>query len=230
MSLSKEIAHDLRTVSTQPKDLAVLPQWLRVLPIAFYAGFVFFLLSFAVNNFRANIYTARKNAMDEIIRQYQQMMDIDRQTTARLIEQRNAAVRVARWTDYSPMLQGILVGIFGSMDERVQITSMQLERKEGVRPEYALNLYFRAAQGDISAIMKNARDGLAERGWQLTTGAQVYQENVTNFQGYIQPIDSIMPLESQYLSVLQEQPRPMPVPTNSVSATMPPGTTTGGGK
>ncbi len=223
MSLSKEIAHDLRPVSTQPKDLAVLPQWMRVVPIAFYAGFVFFLLSFAYNNFNTRINMERKNAMEDIIRQYQQMMEIDKQTTARLIEQRNAAVRVARWADYSPMLQGVLVGLFGSMDERVQITSMQIERKEGVRPEYTLNLYFRAAQGDISAIMKNARDGLAQRGWQLTTGNQVYQENVTNFQGYIQPIDSMMPLESQYLSVLQEQPRALPPATNSVSAPMPSG-------
>lgn len=201
--------------------MAVLPPWMKVVPIAFYAGFVFFLLSFAYNNFQAGIYKAKRGAMEEIIRQYQQLIEIDRQTTSRLIEQRNASVRVARWADYSPMLQGILVGIFGSMDDRVQITSMQIERKDGVRPEYALNLYFRAAQGDISSIMKSVRDGLAEKGWQLTTGAQVYQENVTNFQGYIQPIDSVMPLESQYLSIVQEQARPMPSPSGSVSAPMP---------
>lgn len=222
MSLTKEVAHDLRVVTTQVGELAVLPPALKVLPLAFYAGFAFFLLAFAYNNFQAKLLNAQADGLKQIIGQYQQMMEIDKQTTGKLIEQRNAAVRVARWVDYSPMVQGILVGIFGSMDDRGQITGLQIERKEAVRPEYTINLSLKAAQGDISGIISNLKDALAEKGWQLTTGNQGYQEGGVNFQGYLQPIDSVMPFESQSLPILQERGNPAPA-TNSVSAPIPGG-------
>ena len=112
------------------------------------------------------------------------------------------------------MTQAILAGIFGSFDERIQVATLQLERKEGTRPEYTITLNFHAAQSDITGILKAIREKLQQYGWQLTVSAQVYQESVTNLQGYIQPIDSAQPFESQYLSVLQEQPRaPAATPT-----------------
>jgi len=218
MSLTKEVSHDLRTVTTQPADLAVLPPWAKVLPLAFYAGFAFFLVGMAYNTFVTNIHNARRDALGRIIEQYNQMLTIDRQTTARLVDQRNASVRVARWVDYSPMTQAILMGIFSSLDERTQINSLMIERKEGVIPEYTLSMSFRASQGDIGIIIKNMREGLAKRGWSLTIGNQVYQESVTSVQGYLQPAPSAMPLESQYLSVLQDPNRAVP-PTPAAPAT-----------
>ncbi len=202
MSLTKEVAHDLRAVTTQPEDLAVLPSWVKILPIAFYVGFAFFLAGMGYNTFLSNIYNARRAALNRVTDEYNQMIAIDRQTISRLVEQKNAAVRVARWVDYSPSLQLILLGIFTSLDGRTQIDSLVVERRDSIRPEYSISMAFRSAQEDIGNIINAMKEGLAKQGWSLVTGAQVYQENVTNFQGFLQPILRSMPLESQYLSIL----------------------------
>ena len=217
MSLSKEVAHDLRMITTQPADLAVLPSWAKVIPWVFYIGFTFFLLEFAVNTFQSKLFAEKEKNLRGVVRQYEELMEQDKQTISRLIEQGNEAVKVARWVDYSPMLQKILIGIFSPLNDKVQIGLLQIERKQGIQPEYTINFSFKAEPGQISGVIKGVRDSLAKMGWQLTTGAQVFQDSVTNFQGYIQPIPSVMPFESQYLSVTQDPNKKLPAQPTGVS-------------
>ena len=217
MSLSKEVAHDLRMITTQPADLAVLPSWAKVIPWVFYIGFTFFLLEFAVNTFQSKLFAEKEKNLRGVVRQYEELMEQDKQTISRLIEQGNEAVKVARWVDYSPMLQKILIGIFSPLNDKVQIGLLQIERKQGIQPEYTINFSFKAEPGEISGVIKGVRDSLAKMGWQLTTGAQVFQDSVTNFQGYIQPIPSVMPFESQYLSVTQDPNKKLPAQPTGVS-------------
>jgi hypothetical protein len=224
MSITKEIAHDLRTVTTQPEDLAVLPAWAKVVPIVFYAAFVFCLLGLAYYTFNAKIYETRKEALNRVVRDYQDLLSQDKTTTSRLIEQRNAAVQIARWVDYSPMIQKVLVGIFAPLTSQVQINDLQLERKPGAQPEYTINLSFHASEEDIGFIIKKMRDSLAAYGWSLTTVSQAYQETVTSFQGYIQPIPSMMPFFSQYLPMYPD-PNKSPAPAASTPAAATPNAT-----
>lgn len=217
MSLTKEVAHELRAVTTQPTDLAVLPSWAKVLPILFYVAFAGLVLGITYNNFQIRLFSSREAGLNSAISQYQEILDRDKQTTSRLVQQRNAAVKVARWVDYSPMIQKILVGLFSPLDTRVQITGLKIERKQSNQPEYALDLSFYASQGDISFVIKQIRDSLLKYGWQLTTVAQVYQQNVTNFQGYLQPVSSTMPFESQLIPVLQDPSASTPEAPTGVS-------------
>jgi hypothetical protein len=217
MSLSKEVSHDLRMLSGQPTDLAVLPSWARIIPIAFYVGFTFFLLGWSYNTINSRLFTEKQRSLRGVVAQYEDLLSRDRETSSKLVEQRNSAVQVVRWVDYSPMLQKMLVEMFSSLGEKVEIGLLQIDRKQGIQPEYTLNLSFKTEPSDIGALVRRVRDALAERGWQLTTGNQVYQEGITNFLGYIQPVPSAMPFESQYLSVLQDPNRKQFVQPTGVS-------------
>jgi hypothetical protein len=140
-----------------------------------------------------------------VVGQYKQLLEQDKITIRKLISQQAAAVRVARCVDYSPVVQRILVHIFSSFSDQVSVNDLYIERKDGsTQPEYNITLSFRAPQEEVNGVIKKMRDSMNKEGWQLTTGSQIYQDNVTKFQGYIQPILSIMPLESQYLSIPQE--------------------------
>jgi hypothetical protein len=217
MSLSKEIAHDLRTINTQPADIAVLPQWAKALPVAFYLAFTFFLLGIAYNTFNTNLQDARKNELTRAVDQYRELASIDKQTMTRLIHQRNTAVRVARWVDYSPMIQELIMGLLSPLGDRVQVTQIRLDRREGILPEYTMDFAFKASQGDVNSVIEAVRTGLYNNRWQLTTIAQVEQEGLIRFQGYLQPAPGAMSFESQYLSVLQDPNQPVPAAPTGVA-------------
>jgi hypothetical protein len=220
MSLTKEIAHDLRLVNNRPGESAVLPSWAKILPIAFYAGVIFFTGGMTYNTIRSNLYKAKIKALQDVVGQYKQLLAQDKVTTRKLISQQAAAVRVARWVDYSPIVQRILVHIFQSFNEQVSVNDLYIERKDGsTQPEYNITLSFKAPQEEVNGVIKRMRDNLNKEGWQLTTGSQIYQDSVTKFQGYIQPILSVMPLESQYLSIPQEVQIRANTPEAQTSAT-----------
>lgn len=205
MSLTTEISHDLRLVSTSRTEGAVvLPSWAKVIPVAFYAGFLFFLLGLTYNTFQQNIQEAKRKELLRVAGQYEEMTRLDKQTVHRLIERRNAAVKIARWVEYSPMVQPILMGVFSGLDERAQVSTLTLERREGVTPEYALGLAFAAQQGDVDSLMANIRNKMLRYDWQVITQSQIHQDGVANIQSYIQPTPATSRFESLYLPILAQ--------------------------
>jgi hypothetical protein len=207
MSLTKEIAHDLRPIGSQSMDSGtVLPPWAKAIPVIFYLGFAFFLLGSASNTFQQNIQDAKRKELSRVVSQYEAMTKLDQQTLRRLTERRNAAVRMARWVEYTPMTQSILVGLFSGLDDRAQVNSLSIERREGVTPEYAMTMVFTTQQGDVDPLLEKVRNKESEYGWQLITQSQIYQDGVANIQSYLQPSSSSVKYESLYLPILEELP------------------------
>jgi len=206
MSLTKETAHDLRLINTQPGDLVVLPSWAKIIPVAFWASLLTLFTLASYHKINARICEERSNAQKKVLGEYREMLGQDKNTISHLKEQNNMAVRIARWVDYSPMLQGVLVGIFSSVDGDVQISNIKVERKQGVQPDYSVDISFRAPDGNISALARRMKDSLKEKGWILTTIAQTYQDGTTNYHGDVQGSPASMPLESQYLIIQDEAP------------------------
>ena len=204
MSLSREVAHDLRTISSQPIEQSILPQWAKAIPVMFYIGCVFFILGIAWNTFQMKLQGAQKRDLTRVVQQYQELTNIDKQTVGRLVKQGNMATRVARWVDYNVSVESMLMGVFAPLDDRMQINLMHLERRAGALPEYALRLTFQADQADSTPLIDQMKQGLLTRDWQLITNLQTYQEGATDFQAYIQPVPAKTVYESQYLTVVGE--------------------------
>jgi hypothetical protein len=169
-------------------------------------GFAFFLLGSASNTFQQNIQDAKRKELSRVVSQYEAMTKLDQQTLRRLTERRNAAVRMARWVEYTPMTQSILVGLFSGLDDRAQVNSLSIERREGVTPEYAMTMVFTTQQGDVDPLLEKVRNKESEYGWQLITQSQIYQDGVANIQSYLQPSSSSVKYESLYLPILEELP------------------------
>jgi hypothetical protein len=121
---------------------------------------------------------------------------------------------MARWVEYTPMTQSILVGLFSGLDDRAQIGSLSIERRDGVTPEYAMTMVFTTQQGDVDPLLEKVRNKEVEFGWQLITQSQIYQDGTANIQSYLQPSSSSVRYESLYLPILEELPNtPIPAKT-----------------
>lgn len=215
MSLTNEIAHELRPVlSPNAGSIVVLPSWAKVIPVLFYVGFAFFLLALTGNTFQQNLQNAKRKELQRVVGQYEEMTRLDKQTVRRLIDRRNAAVKIARWVEYSPMIQPILMGIFSGLDERAQISTLTLDRRDGVTPEFALGLAFAAQQGDVDSLISNVRARMLKYNWQVITQSQIHQDGIANIQSYVQPTPAAARFESLYLPIL---PQPNASETSAVS-------------
>jgi|GEM_PF-2528148 hypothetical protein len=202
MSLTKEAAHDLRLITSQPSDLAVLPPWAKIIPVAFWASLIALCGFASYHKINTRICEERTNAQRKVFNEYQEMLNQDKNTIRHLKEQNNMAIRFARWVDYSPMLQGILIGTFSAVDNGVQISDMRIERKQGAQPDYSVDISFRAHDGNnISMVTRKMKENLKTAGWVLTTIAQTFQDGTINYHGDIQGSPATMTLESQYLLI-----------------------------
>lgn len=211
MSISKEIAHELRPVASTTAQ-SVLPSWAKIIPIAFFAGLVYFLSMWAYHNFRINIYDAQKAELSKAAASAQMMLSQDQRTVERLQKLHNTVVTVARWVDYNPMIQPMIKGVFLPIKDDFRVVSLRLLRSKAVVPEYTMEFVFRTPQERADSVVGAVRNSLETFSWNQTINSQTYQEGSTELQAIVSPLTSVR-FESLGIARIQAEGEFEPEPT-----------------
>jgi hypothetical protein len=169
--LIKTLAHDFRGAGAI--EMSVVPKKFIVVPIVFYAGLVFIILSYVALGYGIDMKEKSARQIADEASQIQTNILLASAKINELDEQKKKAEAVRNWVLNIPPVEPFLSGLMYAIPPKVSLGVLALTQASQLdSKQYTLDLHLKGSPQDANVAFQDIGQIISLLGWRPLTGQQ----------------------------------------------------------